>query len=752
MLNRKNFFISLLFLLFLVSCNTTKYVPDGDFLVDKVIVSYDTKIIPKEEVKSYIRQMPNTKTLGLFKMQLGLYNFSGRDSTKSINRFFRRIGDAPVILDNQLTEMTENQIKMLFFNRGFMNAYVKSTIDSTKEKKATIKYTIQSNTPYKLRSYYPNIEHSELLEIASDTARSVVKPEKQLFDTEILDKERDRIVNRFRDLGYFNFTKDHLHFYVDSALNNHEVDLVLEVLEDKNNSDTLLFQKYTINKVNFFSSADKTIENLSTIFKLDTIVLNDYQFIYEGEQNIRPSVLIQSTHLVPNRPFSDRAVERSFSSLNSLSAVKYVDISFKEIENCKLDVNIVVTPNKLQTFSTDVEGTYSAGYWGIGGNLNYGHRNVFKGSETFSLRGRALYEYQGFNQNAYEFGGDAGLKFPTFMLPFATKEFKRNVRATTEFTGSFSYRERPKEYTGIITGAGFNYNWSEKLQINHHVDVLNVSYVHYPYISDEYREYLSTSPYFAYNFQNHLIMRAGYSGSFSGYRAYQPLRNYSSYSYAVEVAGNTLYALNNLLQSPTDTLGSYRIFGIRYAQYLKADFNVTHHQLFDKNNRIVYHLGVGMAVPYGNNPLVPFEKRYFSGGANSVRGWTSYQLGPGKFKSKGGYIDYNTQMGDIRLDMNMEYRTKLFWKLEGALFLDAGNVWTIRDYDSQPGGVFRFSTFMDQLGIAYGAGIRADFSFVVFRVDLGFKLHDPALPRLEKWRTKITANDYAFNLAIGYPF
>jgi outer membrane protein assembly factor BamA len=149
---------------------------------------------------------------------------------------------------------------------------------------------------------------------------------------------------------------------------------------------------------------------------------------------------------------------------------------------------------------------------------------------------------------------------------------------------------------------------------------------------------------------------------------------------------------------------------------------------------------------------MPFEKRYFSGGANSVRGWTAYQLGPGTYRSPGNYVDYNTQMGDIKLDLNMEYRTKLFWKLDGAFFLDAGNIWTIRNYVAQPGGVFRFDKFLGQLGIAYGTGIRADFSFFVLRVDLGLKLFNPALERTEQWRTKFNANDFAINLAIGYPF
>ena len=745
----------LLVVLFASACNTTKYVPENEYLLNKVSIASDNKSITKEETKTYIRQLPNAAVFGLFKLQLGLYNLSGSDSTKWWNRFWKRVGDEPVIYNPQLTSVTENQISQLFRNRGYMNAEVNSDISHPKEKIAEVTYNIKSNIPYRIRSYSVNINYPELLQIALDTARSLIK-HGNLFDSDVLDDERDRITSRFRNLGYYNFSKDYLQYFADSTLNTNEADLVLEVRNESELTDSIdlvkVFQKYTIRKVHFYSETEKTLENLNSEISLDSLEIENYKFTYENIRNIRPSVLIQSTHIVPEDFYSDRAVERSYSSLNSLSAIKYMDISFRESGTDKLDAFIILTPNKLQSISADVEGTYSAGYWGLGGNINYVHRNIFKGSETLSLRGRAAYEYQGRDQNAYELGGDVGLKFPTFLLPFATRDMKRNIRATTEINGSYSYRNRPKEYTGIVTGVGFKYNWSERFEVKHNFDVLNVSYVYYPFISPEYRAYLSTSPYFVYNFQNHLIMRTGYSGSYSNFRPLQPLRNYSTLNYGIETAGNLLYGINNLFNSTKDDEGTFKIFGIRYAQYVKTDFNLTRYQIFDKNNRIVYHAGVGVALPYGNNNLIPFEKRYFSGGANSVRGWTAYQLGPGTFRSKGGYIDYNTQMGDIRIDLNMEYRTKLFWKLDGALFLDAGNVWTIREYDSQPGGVFRFSDFIGQLGVAYGGGIRADFSFFVLRLDLGLKLHNPALSRTESWRTKITKDDYAFNLAIGYPF
>ncbi|MBP1637884.1 MAG: surface antigen [Bacteroidetes bacterium] len=745
----------ILFGLLAVACNPTKYVPDNEFLLNKTRIESDNKTISKEDINTYLRQTPNTEIFGLFKLQLGIYNLSGSDTSKWINRWLKKIGDEPVIYNPSLTTISEKEISKLMGNKGYMDAEVKSNVTYPKKKVAEVKYIIQSNQPYKLHSYSVNISQKELSEIASDTTGSLIKTGK-LFDSDLFDQERDRITSKFRGLGYFNFTKDYLHYYADSTLISHQIDMVLELSDQlKNadkNKDLHVFQKYTIDKVHFLSESDKTLDAINSRVTLDTLTLGDYELVYENNRNIRPTVLIEHTFIVPGKKYSDRAVERTYSSLNSLSAVKYVNVSFKETAEDKLDCYIVITPNKLQSISADVEGTYSSGYLGFGGNINYGHRNAFKGSETFSVKGRMAYEYQGSGQNAIEVGGDVAIKFPTFLLPFSNLYMRRNIRANTEISATYSYRDRPKEYTGIVTGIAYKYSWSEKYQIKHNFDVLDINYVNYPKITGEYQAYINSNPAFAYNFQPHLIMRTGYSGTYSDLIPTQPLRNHTTISYGIETAGNILQGINTLFHSQTDSLGAYKVFGIRYAQYVKTDYQISYHQIFDENNRIAFHAGLGVAIPFGNSDKIPFEKRYFSGGANSVRGWIPYQLGPGTYKSPSNYVDYNTQRGDIKIDLNMEYRTKLFWKLDGAFFLDAGNVWTIRNYDEQPGGVFRFNSFLGQMGIAYGTGIRADFSFFVLRVDLGFKLFNPALERTEQWRTKITSNDYALNLAIGYPF
>ena len=354
---------------------------------------------------------------------------------------------------------------------------------------------------------------------------------------------------------------------------------------------------------------------------------------------------------------------------------------------------------------------------------------------------------------AQEWGGQAGLLFPNFLVPFVPDDVKRRIRAKTEITTAVNYMSRPQEYTMMNVGSGIKYLWNF-MGFRHTLDLIDLSYVYFPNISDDFRiKYLDSGIYNKYNYQNHLIMRIGYSGSRSYYNPSRPLRNYSMFRYNIETAGNLLYGFNSLFNGTKNKDGAYQIFNIRFAQYAKGEFNLVYHQIFDKNNRFVYRVGAGVGIPYGNADVIPYERRFFSGGANSVRGWSESTLGPGIYQKQPNWKrrDYN-QTGDIKLDLNMEYRAKLFWLLEGALFLDAGNIWTIRDYDEQPGGVFRFNSFMNQLAIAYGLGVRADFSFFILRVDMGLKLYNPNLNRHENWRVKPSSDDFAFHFAIGYPF
>lgn len=748
--------ICMFFILILAGCKSTKYVPEGEYLLNKVAIKSDVPDVKKEELQSYLRQTPNASVLGFWKLQLGVYNLSGKDTTKWINRMLRKIGDAPEIYNPEQTDMSLYQMQKFLQNKGYFNAEITTEL-TTKKQKAKVTYHVKGNRPYILNRYQILIDQPDVYQIASDTAHSLIK-KNMLFDSNVLDAERERIASEMRNQGFYNFEKDYLNYVADSSMHNNTINLQLgfrQLLTEANDSlKDKIFTQYRIKEVIIHTDYDPLRRN-NIEERVDTIRKGDYLISYGKKRNLRIQTLINNCFLVPGELYSDRDVEKTYATLNALAAIKYVNLLFREVEPGWLTCYVVTTPAKSQAFTVEGEGTYSAGDIGVAGGIGYQHRNLFRGSEQFSIQGRAAYEWRQVGGNAIELGADASLKFPSFLIPFVNSAWRRSNNAATDLNVSYNYQKRPLEYSRTIASAGINYSWHKQgSRFRHSYDLVDFSYVYLPWISDEFKDYfLNNQSVLKYSYEDHFIMRMAYNGSYSTYRPNRPLSNYYSLRYGVETAGNLLYGINHLFKMQPADDGSFRVFNIRYSQYVKADFDFAYNQVIDPNNRFVYHAALGVGLPYGNAASLPFEKRYYSGGANSVRGWAVRTLGPGTFKTDNTYIDFNNQSGDIKLDLNVEYRVKLFSVLEGALFLDAGNIWTIHDYETQPGGLFRFDTFYKQIAVAYGLGIRLNFNFFVFRIDYGLKLYDPALVGQDRWRVKPTwKDDMAFHFAIGYPF
>lgn len=743
--------ISFLLLLGLTACSPAKFVPEGQFLLDKVEIQSNTKDLSPELLNEYLRQNTNPYVLGMFRMQLGIYNLAGKDSTKWFNKMFKRIGQAPVIYDPMLTSISTNQLRLFCVNKGFINASV--NVDEEKSgRKIKLKYQIDGGKPYTIDQYQIGISEEPLFQIASDSVRSNIQTGMN-FDVDQLNSERVRIASAMRDKGYFNFNKDFLEFVADSAQLQVNLKLglrqYLTSLPDSVQSD--VFKPYFIKSINYHivDAVNSAVAIDST--KKDTLNNANYQLIGPVKTFLTLPSLISNTYLQPGSIYSDRDLERTYSGLNSLGPVKYVNVSFDKLATDSLDCKVDIVKAKTFSLSSQIEATYTERYWGISGNLGTVNRNLFKGAETLSIQGRLGLEWQS-NVLAQEWGVQAKLSVPRMIMPILSYDFKRNFQGSTEFKSSYDYQFRPGEFTVINVGGGINYIWSGKSQ-NYRFDLMDLSYVYFPNITDAFRStFLLTGKYNSYNYEDHMIMRTGYTGSYSTYNENRPLKNFTSLHYNFEASGNTLYGLSKLLNLDKDVDGYYKLFNIRYAQYLRADANYAFNHVFDKYNRIVYHAGLGLGVPYGNADAIPFERRFYSGGANSVRGWSESTLGPGVYQRITSQIrDYN-QVGDIRLDLNVEYRSKLFWIMEGALFVDAGNIWTVKDYSYQAGGAFAFDTFYKQIALAYGAGLRLDFSFFLFRFDVGKRLYDPARLDGTNWRTNFKSEDFAFHIAIGYPF
>lgn len=739
--------------IFFASCSPTKHVPDGAFLLNKVEIKSDAKEINKNDLPDYVRQMPNSYILGIFRLQLGIYNLAGKDTTKWLNRVLRRIGQPPVLLDTMLTEVSARQLAGYHINKGYYDANI-NTIVKKRNKQASISYQIQSNTPYLINKYEVDVPFKELENISKDSARSLIQPN-MLFDVYQLDSERERLASRMRRRGYYNFMKDYLTYTADST--GHEVDITLQLRDYLfENQDTIeypVFKKYYISKVIFnLSPAVSTIIKDDKPDQIDTIQIGNYVIISPENKFLTFNALVTSTFVKPGTLYSDADVEKTYAALNTLPPVKYTHISFSETAPDSLQCLVTIAEAKSFTFTSQAEVTFTEGYWGVAGNAGVVHRNLFKGAESLTLQGRLALEYQG-DVIAQEWGGQAGIRVPRTIIPFINDVYSRTLQGSTEFRGVFNFQHRPEEFTSTNFGGGIKYNWITGRQ-NHNLDLLDLSYVNFPWISPEFREtFIESGKYNKYNYDNYMIMRLSYSTAFSSFNPARPMRNYFTYRYGVESAGNALYGIYKLLDIPANNEGVYEAFNIRFSQYVRGEINTSYHQIIDKNNKFVYHAGIGAGLPYGNSEIIPFERRFYSGGANSVRGWGESMLGPGSYHrfNTNRRRDYN-QVGDVKLDLNFEYRAKMFWLLEGSIFADAGNIWTVREYDNQSGGVFKLDTFWKQIALAYGIGLRMDFNFFLFRIDLGVKLHDPAAITTPKWIIPKSFNDVALHIAIGYPF
>lgn len=758
-----------LFAITMVACSGTKYVPEGAFLLDKVAVQADNNDTKSTDLSTYIRQKPNNRWFSVIKTQLYIYNLSGRDSTKWYNRMLRRIGDAPVVYSEYDTQRSQEELKKAVQNMGYMGAEV-YTDKKIKKKKIEVTYRVASGKPYIVRSVKLDVKDKKIAEyLQNDSANSLLRPG-MLLNVNKLDNERQRITSFLQQNGYYRFNKDFISYSADTVRSTYLVDLTLHLLQFKAYTDNEPsdHKQYKIGKVSFITDYDVLQSSaLSSIEINDSIHYKNYPIYYKDNLYLRPKVLVDNLQIRPGELYNERNVQRTYNNFGRLSALKYTNVRFFDTQVADtnlLNCYVLLTKGRHQSVAFEVEGTNSAGDLGAAASVSFQHRNLFHGSETFMVKLRGAYEaisglQQGYsNDNYTEYGVESSINFPSFLFPFLATDFKNRIRATTEFGLQYNSQQRP-EFSRKVASASWSYKWSNSRKSQHRFDLLDVSFLYFPWVSDTFKqkyEENNQSYIFEYNYKDRLIVRMGYMFNYNSAGERMANNTIKSNSFSIraglESAGNVMYAISNLTKQSKNSDGEYSLLNIPYAQYVKGDFDFSRNIVIDDKNAIAYHVGVGIAVPYGNSKSIPYIKQYFSGGANSVRGWSVRELGPGSFPGDGNYLN---QSGDIKFDASIEYRSKLFWLLQGALFVDAGNIWTIKEYENQPGGQFDISKFYKQIAFAYGLGIRIDLDYLVFRIDGGMKALNPAYSSGKQRYPILNPNfkrDFTFHLAVGYPF
>lgn len=719
----------------LSACSVSKLVPDEQYVLESVEIKTDEKGVNVPALGQYIRQKANSRWFSIFKVPLATYALSGKDTTKWINRTLRHIGEKPVLFDTLQARLSREDIITAARNMGYMNATV-NLETKTKGKKLKAIYNLNLGEPYYIHSIIydvPDTTMARVLNIHNPDTYGLNPG--TMFTVDRLDAERKRITDILQDNGYYRFHKEYIQYSADSIRGTNDIALVLHVMKYRTGNDTYTTQhpRYFINSVNF-ASADS------------------------GKMHLREKVLENSTMIEKGKPFNAEALQQTYNNFAKMHAIRYTNIRFSELpDTTLLDCDVQVSMNKPSSISLQPEGTNTAGDLGAAMSLTYENRNLFRGSENLSIQLRGAFEaikgLDGYkNQNYVEYSVETKLSFPRFVIPLLPRDFIRRNEAVTDLSFIWDSQNRP-EFHRRVFSLTWGYRWNvPSKKVSYRWDLIDLNYIYMPWISETFKsEYLdnanSSNAILRYNYEDLFVMKMGFGITYNN--------GDNAIRANVETSGNLLNGVSRLFNMKKDANHQYNLFNIAYAQYAKFDFDYTHVLRFDPHNSLALHTDFGIAYPYGNSDILPFEVRYFSGGSNSVRGWGVRELGPGSFRGNDGQIDFINQTGDLKIDLNAEYRTFLFWKLDGAFFVDAGNIWTLRDYTDQPGGQFRLNKFYKQIAVAYGVGIRLNFNYFILRFDIGMKAIDPAYDDAKGHYPFLRPNfghNASFHFAVGLPF
>lgn len=813
--------ILLLLLPLFHACNPARKLKDGEHLLLKNhVINKQTKI-DNSDIESYIKQKPNKKILLLVRFHLWLYNQANEDRIKRkrilhdqkmerknnrrigkgkkpkqntrqlFGEWLLNIGEPPVIYDSMLTQKSAKQIKSFLNNKGYFISSVKDSVHYRRRKKASVYYTITASEPYTINNIEYKIPDEQLAYyVLADTSNSLIK-RKNNYDVDVLQAERERITTELNNNGYNFFTKDYIYYEIDTTIGNRKVNITLGVKnfakKYSETSDSIVespHRRYYIN--NIYIEPDFVSKKFDGVTK-DTLKVEDYVFLHSQKLRYKTKVLLSAIFIRKGELYQLKNVEDTYKRLSELRAFKNIGISFRNAQGDYLDCYIQLSPILKQSLTIETEGTNTSGNLGFASSIVYQNRNLLKGAEIFELRLKGGVEAQkvfgssnnetNINNaakqfNTIELGPELNITIPRFLIPFRVKPSKR-ANPKTIFTGSLIYQRRP-DYTRYISNLSFGYTWKETAQKRHTINPLVINFVKVG-LSPDFSNYLNENIndlYTLNSFSNHLSTSTVYTFTFNE----QDLKKQADFAFfkvSGESSGNILRGIYNTVNSIQpgtflmNSQGQYKLLDVVYSQYLRIDGDYRYYFNSNEINKVVLRVAAGIGVPLKNFSSLPFERSFFSGGSNGIRAWQSRTLGPGSYADDGNFS--SDQFGDGQLEANVEYRFKMFKMLNGALFVDAGNVWLRHANPSKPGAEFAFDRFYKEIAIGSGLGIRSDFSFFVLRLDIGLKIRDPQFAEDKRWSIKNINNaqwksDYklshsnhkysflVFNIGINYPF
>lgn len=715
------------------SCSTTRVLGDGQFRLadNKVVVDNDRKFNTKE-IESYIKQKPNSYIIFGWNPFLNIYNWSGKNADKGINKFLRKIGTAPVVYQPSQVEASVENINRHLEYLGYYGSDVRSEV-RVNGKRVTVTYSVTLGRRYRIGNVSFAVPDGEFKEdFYADTAAVSIRPGDFLSE-DALEKETERAASMFRRKGYFGFTKNYFSFEADTLARRDTADLLMTVKE------------YTRNQTAEYARPHRKY------------FFGDVSISYDNDLKFNDRVLINICTIRPGAMYDEREVNTTYSRLSALRLFSGVNVALNPRDSGIVDCDISLTKSRMQGFKVNLEGsTNSTGLIGISPQVSYYHKNIFHGGQWLNLGflGNFQFKYDDRSVKSNEFGVSAGLSFPEF-LGLPNSIFHGPSLPRTEINASYNYQNRP-EYTRNMISTSYGYSGSLRNgKFFYQFYPIQAKIVRLTNLDPNFYTTLSGNPFMRDAYQNHFDVGSGLVAYYTTSTALVPKETYEYARLQLDASGNVLSLFNKAMKS--DEYGSRLIWNTPYSQYIRTELTLGKTFVFGKNGgqALAIRLLGGVGYAYGNSSTIPFEKQFYSGGANSMRGWQARSLGPGNSKADTTFV-IPSQTGDVKLEANLEYRFPMFWKLCGAVFTDVGNIWTLKETDGDDGSHTHFDlkNLAASLAADWGIGLRVDLNFLILRLDMGMKVYDPSLDTA-RWRSPsqwLKKDGYTLHFGVGYPF
>ena len=734
----------------------------------------------------------------------------------SFNHWLKRNGEAPVFIDSFAIVNNVKRFEQYFKNKGYFNTKVEVQKILKTNQKGTVKYSIQTEDQFTIDSIKQEINSPALDSLYNLSFKNRLIKKGDPFEIDRFEAERNRLISYFRNNGVYNFQQNNIQFtaIIDSSGIDTKIPVVVKISNfQKRENDSLSiipYQIHEVKKINLYIDSAGQLEHYSAF--TDSLKLDKINIFYKGKLKYKPKTLEEVIFIEKDKPYSDFTRALTYRYISNLRNFKYPSITYKTIgKTSDLEANIFLSPKERFSVGFDLDFSHSnIQDFGFSLGSSFGIRNVFRGAEVLevSLKNTlgsssdiSSLESQLFN--LYELGADSRIQFPRIMFPINLDRFiPKTMNPSTSINLNLTLQQNiglDKQYFG----ASYQLNWEPNNLAKLNWKIIDLEFINnqninnyfnvyrnsYDRLNDIGKQFNSNHNYF--DFKGNLIIPEGANNFINAVLenqtsltpenfAYQDVNlvkerqnrlttnnlifgssfgvyynsqlnlldeTFFQFQWKLSLVGSLLNQILKSSRTEKNENNQYEIAGVTPSQFVKTEINYIKHWQVSQKTVLAFRAFSGIAIPFGNANSIPFTRSYFSGGSNDIRGWKAYKLGPGSSNNMNEFNEAN-----FKLTLNLEYRFPFLNKMNGAFFLDAGNIWNIFDNINDP--AYRFDGLKDlnEIAIGTGLGLRYDFNFFVFRLDTGFKTYNPALPKSSRWQAKYSIKEAVFNIGINYPF